>query len=76
MTEPRPLTPPRVTPIGLVEYTPDYQGSARSYPWPLRLGAALLLTVFLSVVVVSTSASLGRYCLTSTSAPPPHLAVP
>ncbi|MEL6179913.1 MAG: hypothetical protein AAFS10_13225 [Myxococcota bacterium] len=69
------LKPPRLSPIGIVEYDDHYQGTPRRYPWVLQLFATLILIVFALVTIVTTSASLGAWCLTSSSAPPPQGAV-
>lgn len=64
-----PLNPlrllPRVSPIGILEPGDNDAASPRVYPKALRILALVLLGIFLAVVVVTTSLSLGSYCLTT-----------
>ena len=64
------FTLPRVSPTGIVEYPEGYQGSPRKYPRPLKFLAVVVLVAFALVTVITTSATLGAWCLTSDSAPP------
>lgn len=59
---------PRVNPIGLFEAPPDFHAEPRRFSRPLRLLAAALLLLFLGATLVTTTVSLGRYCLTSDAA--------
>lgn len=61
---------PRVSPIGIFEPGENTSASARSYPRSLRLAALVVVGVFVAVVVVSTSLSLGAYCLTTDAGSP------
>ena len=54
-----------MNPIGLLEHPADFATKRRSYSKCLRLGAAVVLSAFLVVGVLTTVYSLGTYCLTS-----------
>lgn len=58
---------PELDAVGVL-HTPD--GYERTAPVPrhLRLMAAVVLFVFLSVMVTTTVVSLGQYCLTTDAA--------
>jgi hypothetical protein len=66
--EPSSMEPPRVNPIGLVETPPDFPASPRRFSRALRLLAGALLLLFLGATLVTTTVSLGRYCLTTDAA--------
>ena len=59
------MRPPRINPVGLVEYPETFSASPRRAPVWLRVLAAAMLLVFAFVVVSTTIASGGGYCLTS-----------
>jgi hypothetical protein len=59
---------PRVNPIGLFESPPDFHAGPRRFSRRSRLLAAGLLLLFLGATLVTTTVSLGRYCLTSDAA--------
>ena len=59
---------PRVDPVGLAVTPADFAQSPRVYSGGARLGAALLLFVFLASVLVTTAASLAHACLTTWAA--------
>jgi hypothetical protein len=59
---------PRIDPVGLPVVPVEFTQAARSYSFGSRALAIVLLSVFLSVVTVTTTLSLGRYCLTSDTA--------
>jgi len=59
---------PRVNPIGLFEAPPDFHSEPRRFSRRSRLLAATLLLLFLGATLVTTTVSLGRYCLTSDAA--------
>jgi hypothetical protein len=59
---------PRVNPIGLFETPPDFPAAPRRFSRRSRLLAAALLLLFLGATLVTTTVSLGRYCLTSDAA--------
>ena len=56
---------PRVSPVGVLEPGDNDLASPRVYPPALRVVALVVLGLFFAVVVVSTSLSLGSYCLTT-----------
>ncbi len=56
---------PRVSPLGILEPGDNDAVSPRVYPKLLRVVALVVLGIFLAVVVVTTSLSLGAYCLTT-----------
>lgn len=56
---------PRVSPLGILEPAENGSASPRIYPRSLRIAALVVMGVFLAVVVVSTSLTLGAYCLTT-----------
>jgi hypothetical protein len=61
---------PRVNPVGLLETPPDFQTRPRSHRPAIRVAAALVVAVFTIVVVVTSAATLGEYCLTSQAGAP------
>ena len=56
---------PRLTPLGILELPDNDAASPRVYPRGLRIAAFSILAIFAAVVVATTAASLGRYCLTT-----------
>lgn len=56
---------PRVSPLGILEPGDNDAASPRVYPKTVRILSLLVLGIFLTVVVVTTSLSLGTYCLTT-----------
>ena len=56
---------PRVSPVGILEPGDNDLAAPRVYPPALRIIALCVLGLFFAVVVVSTSLSLGSYCLTT-----------
>lgn len=56
---------PRISPLGVLEPAENDSASPRTYPRSLRIAALVIVGVFLAVIVVTTSLSLGRYCLTT-----------
>jgi hypothetical protein len=70
-----PVELPRTSPVGL-PVPAEFTQVARSYSFVSRTIAVVLLGIFLAVVSVTTTVSLGRYCLTSdtsnTQALPPR----
>lgn len=58
---------PELDPVGIL-HTPE--GYTRSAPVPrrLRVVAAVVLFVFVTVMVTTTVVSLGQYCLTTDAA--------
>ncbi|MFN0151207.1 MAG: hypothetical protein ACKVU1_10945 [bacterium] len=56
---------PRVNPVGVVEYPKGYVRVRSTLPAPARIVAWVALIAFAVVGVVTTVASVGRYCLTS-----------
>jgi hypothetical protein len=56
---------PEINPVGVLTRPDAYAQTPRTYPALVRAFAAVLVTMFLSVVVVTSAASLGAYCLTS-----------
>ena len=56
---------PHSDPVGLPVRPPNFAQTPRTYPWPARVAAALVLSTLLAVVSITTAASLGAYCLTS-----------
>lgn len=65
---PPPPTVPVVDPIGIVRYPEGHAVAARGYAPRTKAMAWAMLVVFGLVVVVTTGASLGHYCLTSDGA--------
>ena len=63
-----PLASPEVDAVGIVRYPDGYAGTPRTYGRGLRFTALAVLAVFVTVVIISTGVSLGRYCLTSDGA--------
>ncbi len=59
---------PRVDPVGLAVTPAGFAQSPRVYSAKARLGAALLLGVFASSVLVTTALSLAHACLTTWAA--------
>ena len=64
---------PRVDPVGLVEHPAGFVAAPRPRPLRRRIAAAVVLLAFLSVSVVTTALSAGRYCLTSEATSPSPL---
>ena len=56
---------PRVGPLGLVHHPDGYATAARRYPPRLRAAALAVLCSFVAVTLVTTTYSLGAYCLTT-----------
>ena len=56
---------PHVNPVGLVEVPDDYASQPRRFSRYSRLFASLLLLFFFAATVVTSTLSLGGYCLTS-----------
>jgi len=56
---------PRINPIGLTEYPPEFSAAPRRNPLWLRILATVVLVLFGLAVVSTTIVSVGRYCLTS-----------
>ena len=56
---------PRLSPLGIVEHPDNDAASPRIYPRGLRVAAVCILAIFAAVVIATTAASLGRYCLTT-----------
>jgi hypothetical protein len=56
---------PRVSPVGILERPDGFEARPRTYPRAIRALATAMLVVFLLVLIATTLASLGRYCLTS-----------
>ncbi|MBW2425390.1 MAG: hypothetical protein JRG86_14155 [Deltaproteobacteria bacterium] len=67
---PTTMQPPRVNPVGLVETPADFRTRPRSHRAGTRVAAALILVAFTIVVVVTSAATLGEYCLTSQAGAP------
>lgn len=67
---------PRLSPLGILEPAENDAASPRVYPRSLRLLALLVIGIFLAVVVVTTSLSLGAYCLTTDAGGTPHPGAP
>ena len=63
-----PYATPRANPVGITVIPDGFVQRPRAYGSAVRVAAALVLGAFLTVVVVTTSASLGAYCLTSDGA--------
>ncbi|MEM7411201.1 MAG: hypothetical protein AAF430_13275 [Myxococcota bacterium] len=59
---------PHSDPIGLPVVPKGYRRTPRAYPRRVRIGAGVLLGIFVTVVVVTTAVSLGTYCLTTDTA--------
>ena len=68
---------PRVGPLGLIHHPENYSATARRYPTRrttrfdssprklLRVAAFAVLGSFVAVTVITTTYSLGAYCLTT-----------
>jgi len=59
----------RLSPIGILEQPDNDAARPRVYSRKIRLAALLLIAIFAAVVVVTTTLSLGAYCLTTDGAP-------
>ena len=60
---------PHVGPLGLVHHPDGYTAAARCYPPRLRAAALAVLCSFV-VTLVTTTYSLGAYCLTTWAGSP------
>lgn len=56
---------PTVNPVGLLERPDGFTPRARSYPRWQRWTVLAILAIFALATMVTTGASLGRYCLTT-----------
>jgi len=56
---------PRVSPLGILEPGDNDAASPRVFSKTVRFFSLFVLGIFLAVVVVTTSLSLGSYCLTT-----------
>ncbi len=63
-----PILTPLVNPVGIVEVPQGYELQPRRYAASIRWGALAMVVVFSLVMIATTVASLGAYCLTSRGA--------
>lgn len=56
---------PRVNPVGVLEWPEETYLSPRRFPRSVRALAALLLVLFALTMIVTSTVSLGAYCLTT-----------
>ncbi len=63
-----PILTPSVNPVGIVEVPDGYHLQPRRYAASVRWAALAMVVVFSLVVIATTVASLGAYCLTSDGA--------
>ncbi len=56
---------PRVNPVGIVEVPSEYEAQPRQFSAAWRWASMTILVAFVLAMLVTTVASLGRYCLTS-----------
>jgi hypothetical protein len=59
---------PRVNPIGITEHPEGFEAAPRRFTPGQRAFAWVVLVLFLAVIVVTSTVSLGRYCLTTDAA--------
>jgi len=59
---------PRVNPIGITELPEGFEAEPRRFSSGQRAFAWVVLVFFLAVTVVTSTLSLGRYCLTTDAA--------
>jgi len=56
---------PRVNPVGILEQAEEVSPSTQRFSRRLRTVAALLLVLFALITVITSTVSLGAYCLTT-----------
>jgi hypothetical protein len=59
---------PRVNSVGITEHPEGFEAAPRRFSPSQRAFAWVLLLFFLAVTVVTSTVSLGRYCLTTDAA--------
>ena len=59
---------PHSDPVGVPVRPPHFAQTPRTYRWPARVAASVMLSILLAVASITTALSLGAYCLTSDGA--------